>query len=256
MSQTNPSRKSQSSYRPDIPPGPLPPALQPPLLGQLLLEWVLPSALQEPVLGDLQEEFIARRQLNPTKARWWYRKQALHTCWYFLSQTKGDWLMFIFSILFFAGVSVWVMWLSGATNLMIYYDFVSIALIFPTTFLFAIGATSRATAQQAIAFLLEPQQGLESIYYQRLEHFFNVFGQSGLLLGLFTTLIGAVAIAANIKSENFSHEFGPATAVCLLAVLYGFALKTVAYIAAQKVNYTAKISMTEQLQNQLQTSEE
>ncbi len=256
MSQTKQSAKSKSAYRPDIPPGPLPPALQPPLLGQLLLEWVLPSAIQEPVLGDLQEEFIARRRLNPTKARWWYRKQALQTCWYFLSQTKGDWLMFIFSLLFFAAVSVWVMWISGADNISIFYDFVSLALIFPTALLFAIGATSRYTAQQAVGFLFEPRKGLEPSYYQRLEHFFNVIGQSGLLLGLFTTLIGAVAIANGMTSENFSRDFGPAMGVCLLAVLYGFALKTVAYIAAQKVNYIAKISMSEQLLDHNQASKE
>jgi chemotaxis protein MotA len=244
INQASPTPHKKVSYHADVPPGPLPPALQPPLLAQLLLEWVLPRALQEPVLGDLQEEFIARRKIHPTKARWWYRKQACQTCWYFLSQTRGDWLMFIFSMLFFAAVSMWVMWISGADNLSMFFDVVSLALIFPCALLFAIGATSRQTAQLAFGFLCDPRSGFDTPYYQKLEHFFNVLGHSALLLGGFTTLIGAVAIANGMTSQNFASEFGPAMGICLLAVLYGLGIKTIAYIAAQKVCFVAKQSST------------
>jgi chemotaxis protein MotA len=239
MSQQPPSTKTNPLSSQDLPQGPLPPALQPPLLGQLLLEWVLPEALQEPVLGDLQEEFLEKRQQNATRARWWYRQQALRTCWHFLHQTKGDWLMFIFSLLFFIGISVWVMWLSSADSLMMFYDFPSLALIFPTALLFAIGTTSRTTAQHAVAFLFEPKAGLPPLYYQQIQHFFEVIGQSGLLLGWFTTLIGVVAIANSINAENFAEAFGPACGVCLLTLLYSYGLKTITYIAAQKVRFVA-----------------
>jgi chemotaxis protein MotA len=246
MNHTPSTAHKKDRYHTDVPPGPLPPALQPPLLAQLLLEWVLPSTLHEPVLGDLQEEFIARRQLHPTKARWWYRKQACQTCWHFLSQTRGDWLMFIFSMLFFIAVSVWVMWISGADNLSMFVDMVSLALIFPTALLFAIGATSRQTALQAFGFLSDPRPGLDMPHYQQLEHFFKVLGHSALHLGWFTTLIGAVAIANGMTRDNFASEFGPAMGICLLAILYGVGLKTLAYIAAQKVGFVAKMSSTTQ----------
>jgi len=244
MNRQPSSAKTKSLLPKDLPPGPLPPALQPPLLGQLLLEWVLPEALQEPVLGDLQEEFLEKRQQNPAQARWWYRKQALRTCWHFLHQTKGDWLMFIFSLLFFIGISVWVMWLSSADSLMMFYDFPSLALIFPTALLFAVGATSRNTAQQAVAFLFEPKSGLAPVYYQQIQHFFEVLGKSGLLLGWFTTLIGIVAMANGINADNFAEAFGPSLGVCLLTLLYSYGLKTITYIAAQKVRFVAIASTT------------
>lgn len=237
-----PGTSTQPQQPEGLPPGPLPPALQPPLLCQLLLEWVLPDELQEPVLGDLQEEFIERQQQSRNRACWWYRQQALSSCWHFLHQTKGDWLVFIFSVLFFIGISLWAMQVSSPADPLQFYDFVSLVLIFPSALLFAVGATSRQTLQKAVAFLLNPQLGSEPITYQQIRHFFDVMGQSGLLLGFFSTLIGVVAIANAMTAENFAGSFGPATAVCLLTLLYGCALKTLCYVATQKVSFVARES--------------
>lgn len=228
--------------QPPLPPGPLPPDMQPPIISQLLLEWVLPDVLQEAVLGDLQEEFIQRQQHNRQRACWWYRRQALTTCWHFLHQTKGDWLMFIFSMLFFIGISVWAMLVSAPDDPLAFYDFISLVLIFPPAVLFAVGATSRQTLQRTIAFLFDPRPGAQPQDYQQVRHFFRVMGNSGLLLGLFSTLIGAIAIAQQTNAGNFSETFGPATAVCLLTLLYGAALKTICYIAAEKVSFVAQSS--------------
>ncbi|MFN6262246.1 MAG: permease prefix domain 2-containing transporter [Chromatiaceae bacterium] len=227
---------------PPLPPGPLPPAMQPPIISQLLLEWVLPEALQEPVLGDLQEEFIQRQQHNRQRACWWYRRQAFTTCWHFLHQTKGDWLMFIFSMLFFIGLSIWAMLASAPEDPLAFYDFISLVLIFPPALLFAVGATSRQTLQRAIAFLFDPRPGADPQDYQLIRHFFQVMGNAGLLLGWFSTLIGAIAIAQQTNADNFADTFGPATAVCLLTLLYGAALKTLCYIAAEKVSFVAQSS--------------
>ncbi len=227
---------------PSLPPGPLPPEMQPPLISQLVLEWVLPEALQEPVLGDLQEEFIQRQQHNRQRACWWYRRQAFTTCWHFLHQTKGEWLMFIFSMLFFIGISVWAMLVSAPDNPLAFYDFISLVLIFPPALLFAVGATSRQTLQRAIAFLFDPRPGAEPQDYQQIRHFFQLMGHSGLLLGGFSTLIGVIAIAQQTNADNFSSTIGPATAVCLLTLLYGAALKTLCYIAAEKVRFVADAS--------------
>lgn len=228
---------------PPLPHGPLPPEMQPPIISQLLLEWVLPEALQEPVLGDLQEEFIQRQQQNRQRACWWYRRQALTTCWHFLHQTKGDWLMFIFSMLFFIGISVWAMLVSAPEDPLTFYDFISLVLIFPPALLFAVGATSRQTLQRAIAFLFNPRPGADPHAYQQIRHFFQVMGNSGLLLGWFSTLIGVIAIADAMNADNFSTAFGPATAVSLLTLLYGAALKTLCYIAAEKVSFVAQSSV-------------
>jgi chemotaxis protein MotA len=216
--------------------------MQPPIISQLLLEWVLPDALQEPVLGDLQEEFIQRQHYNRQRACWWYRRQAWSTCWHFLHQTKGDWLMFVFSMLFFIGISVWAMLMSAPDDPLAFYDFISLVLIFPPAVLFAVGATSRQTLQRAIAFLFDPRPGAATQEYQQIRHFFRVMGNSGLLLGGFSTLIGVIAIAQQTNADNFSSTIGPATAVCLLTLLYGAALKTLCYIAAEKVSFVAQSS--------------
>jgi hypothetical protein len=213
---------------------------QPPLLCQRLLEWVLPEALQEPVLGDLQEEFIERQQQNHSRACWWYRQQALSSCWHFIYQTKGDWLMFVLSLVFFIGVSLWAMQVSSPADPFMFYDFISLVLIFPSALLFAVGATSRQTLQQAMAFLVNPRQGTDALTYQQIRHFFEVMGNSALLLGFFSTLIGVVAIANAMNAENFAASFGPASAVCLLTLLYGCGLKTLCYVAAQKVSFVAQ----------------
>lgn len=232
----NPAKSTQ----PQLPPGPLPPALQPPLISQLLLEWVLPETLQEPVLGDLQEEFIERQQQNRGRACWWYRQQAFSTCWHFLHQTKGDWLMFLISVLFFIGVSLWAMLVSSSGDSGLFFDFISVVLIVPSALLFAVGATSRQTLRQAVAFLLNPKLGADPVTYQQIRHFFEVMGHSALLLGIFSTLIGVVAIANLMSAQSFATTFGPATAVCLLTLLYGYALKTLCYVAAQKVTFIAR----------------
>ncbi|MDR7121839.1 permease prefix domain 2-containing transporter [Rheinheimera soli] len=213
---------------------------QPPLLCQRLLEWVLPDALQEPVLGDLQEEFIERQQQNHSHACWWYRQQALSSCWHFIYQTKGDWLMFVLSVVFFIGLSLWAMVVASAGNSWIFYDFISLLLIIPPALLFAVGATSRQTSRQAMAFLVNPRQGANAQTYQQIRHFFDVMGNSALLLGFVSTLIGVVAIANAMNAENFAASFGEATAVCLLTLLYGCGLKTLCYIAAQKVSFVAQ----------------
>lgn len=225
---------------PPLPPGPLPPHLQPPLLCQLLLEWLLPEQLQDAILGDLQEEFIQRQQQSRSRARWWYRQQALHAAWHFLTQTKGDWLMFLLSMLFFIVLTGWAMWVSSPDDPWAFYDFVSLVLIVPTSLMFAVGATSRQTMRQALALLLDSRLPLSQQNYRQAQHFFDVLGQSALLMGIFSTLIGVVAIANNLTAAEFAGAFGPATGVCLLTLLYGYGLKTLCYVAAQKVRFRAE----------------
>ncbi|HSR53258.1 MAG TPA: ADOP family duplicated permease [Acidobacteriota bacterium] len=58
----------------------------PPRWSALLLRWALPETLEgESILGDLLEEFRRRRQVLPSAARNWYRRQALsvmgHLAW-------------------------------------------------------------------------------------------------------------------------------------------------------------------------------
>lgn len=227
---------------PPLPPGLLPPEMQPPFISQLLLEWVLPDALQEPVLGDLQEEFIQRQLCSRWRACWWYRRQALTTFGHFLYQTKGDWLMFMFSMLFFIVISIWAMLVCSPDDPFAFYDLISLVLIVPPAVLFAVGATSRMTLKRAMAFLLNPHPGAAAQEYQQISHFFKVMGNSGLLLGLFSTLIGVIAIAQQTNADNFAETFGPATAVCLLTLLYGAALKMLCYVTVEKVSFVANMS--------------
>ncbi|WP_337880100.1 MotA/TolQ/ExbB proton channel family protein [Rheinheimera sp.] len=232
-----PMKKTAS---PPIPPGPLPPHLQPPLLSQLLLEWLLPEFIQEAILGDLQEEFILRQQQSRSQACWWYRQQCLQTAWHYLLKTKGDLLMFVLSLLSFVVLSGWAMWVSSPDDPLAFYDFVSLVLIVPTSLMFAVGATSRQTLRQALALLVDSRQPLCAQHYRQAGHFFDIMGQSALLMGIFSTLIGVIAIANNLTAAEFASAFGPATGVCLLTLLYGYGLKTLCYVAAQKVRFRAE----------------
>jgi hypothetical protein len=148
--------------------------------------------------------------------------------------------MLIFSMLFFIGISVWAMLISAPENSLTFYDFNSLLLIFPPALFFAIGATSLQTLQQAIVFVLNPKAGSCQQHHPQIRQFFWVLGQSGLLLGCFSTFIGLIAITNSSNTDNFSDSFGPATAVALLTLLYGAALKILCYMAAEKVSFMAR----------------
>ena len=207
----------------------------PPETATKFLNWALPDSLRDPVLGDLFEEFQQQRATNPSSAKSWYRKQAFRSAMQFLWKTKRGLLMFIFSVLIFVGFAYMGMWFAGEPSMFV--DVPSLLLVVPASFAFAIAATSWQTFKQRFSFLVDDEAEVSEQQLVNAGTMFKVFGNTAVLSGVVTTLIGAVAIGSNLEPENFSNHFGPAFAVCILTLLYGFGIKTICYVAEQKLVY-------------------
>lgn len=212
-----------------------PKAHVPPELTTKLLNWALPESLRDPVLGDLFEEFQQQSLINPNLARRWYRKQAVRSAIQFLWKTKRGLFMFLFSVLVFVGFSYMGMWFAGEPSMFV--DIPSILLVVPASIAFAIGATSWQNFKQGFRFLFDEEVEASQQQLKGACTVFRVLGNSAIFSGVVTTLIGAVAIGSNLEPENFRDHFGPAFAVCILTLMYGFMIKTISYVAEQKLQY-------------------
>lgn len=200
-----------------------------------LLNWVLPNELKEPVLGDLEEEFISRAQINHLAAKRWYRQQALRSAFQFLWKTKRGLMMFLLSLVVFSGLTIMALILGGGVDMFI--DIPSALLVFIPSVLFAVAATSSKALTNGINALLNEEAQFDQQRLKDAQLSFKVLGQTAVLTGLFSSLIGAVAIGSNLEAEDFSAAFGPAFAVCILTLTYGFGLKTICYVAEQKLQF-------------------
>ncbi|MFC3031008.1 hypothetical protein ACFOEE_00485 [Pseudoalteromonas fenneropenaei] len=207
----------------------------PPPLLERFLRWSLPPELKELVLGDLAEEYQTRHHNNSASAKQWYIQQALRTVNHYIWHTKRGMLMFILSLLVFAAVSAMAFLFGSDGDLLTFIDGPSLLLIFPPALAFAIGATSIQDMKNAFAVVFNDELKLSSVELKTAQQFYRVMGNSSLLMALFTTFIGAVAISVNL--ENFATEFGPAFGVCILVLMYSFGLKTLCYVAEQKIQY-------------------
>ena len=92
---------------------------------------------------------------------------------------------------------------------------------------------------RAVSLLFGNKTGLQQDVYSTSRRVFNLLGNIALLLGFFTTLIGAVAIASNTGPAEFTQVIGPAVGVSLLTLLYALAIKVVCYAAEHKVQSLA-----------------
>ena len=141
--------------------------------------------------------------------------------------------MFILSILVFVGFSVMGMWFAGGIDMFI--DVPSFLLVIPASLFFAVAATSTKDFKTGFSLLVNDEQDVTKKEIKSAASMFKVMGQSAVFSGVVTTLIGAVAIGSNLQASEFSTVFGPAFAVCILTLLYGFMIKTIAYVAEQKL---------------------
>ena len=208
----------------------------PPRLVERLLCWTLPNELKEPILGDLAEEFQHRQLINRINARHWYIRQALTTSNQFIWQTKRGLVMFSLSIVIFTAVSLMAFWFSSE-DFSLFIDIPSLLLIFPPALFFALAATSVKDMKSGLKSLINDELDLSQLELTHAKQFFDVMGNSALLMGFFTTFIGAIAMASHISADAFNEVFGPAFAVCVLVLMYSFGLKTLCYVAAQKIQY-------------------
>ena len=142
--------------------------------------------------------------------------------------------MFIISILLFMATSLMAMLI--AFELAAYFDTISIILVLVPALGFSIAATSYRDLMQGIAMLLSGKRSHTPVQLTLSKHSFHVLGNAALLLGIFSTLLGFIAIAGNLPAAEFSTALGSAIAVCLLTLYYGVALKLICYVAEQKIH--------------------
>lgn len=143
--------------------------------------------------------------------------------------------MFIISILIFIAASLMGMLIGF--ELAAYVDIVSIILVLVPAIFFSIAATSYNDLMRGIAMLLSDKKPQTPVQLTLSKHSFRVLGNAALLLGIFSTLLGIIAIAGNLPAAEFSTAFGSAVAVCLLTLYYGVALKLICYVAEQKIQH-------------------
>ena len=204
----------------------------PPRIAEALLERVLPVDLKEPLLGDLEEEF-QQIQFNQSKqaCQIWYWRQALLTSFHYFNQTQKALIMFAFSVLFFAALTIFAMELSGGTSM--FFDVPSLIITLPPALVFTLAVTSPGNVKQAFS-------GLFSGHVESLKQVknsvmvFDVLGTSCLWLGALMTLLGWVAMGSSIEEVAV---IGPAFAVSVLTLMYAMGIKLVCYVASQRIIY-------------------
>jgi len=204
---------------------------QPPKIPSQFLSWTLPENIKEPVLGDLSEEYLQRLSKNTrSTANYWYWRQAIKSGSQFMLKTQRGFIMFIFSMLLFFGFTLMAMLLGG--GIVMYIDMQSILIVLPSALAFTFASTSIHDVKKAISVLLSNDIHQDEQVYRLSKRIFSILGNSGLVLGVFMTLIGWVAMGTNLDNLN---AFGPAFAISILTIVYGLALKMVCYVAEQKL---------------------
>jgi len=209
----------------------------PPKIACSLLHWALPAAIREQVIGDLCEEFgeIVEEESNQLRAQHWFWQQSIRTTLLYLWKEKGGLMAFVVSILIFSGMTAMAMYFGSGFKY--YLDIPSLLLVFPPAVAFGIAASSIKAYKNSMAFAFVDQLEVDKRDAQGACHFLSVTGNSAMYMGFFTSMIGWVAMATNIKAEEFSAVIGPASAVSILTILYGMILKILCYTAENKIRF-------------------
>ena len=193
---------------------------------------MLPVDLKEPLLGDLEEEF-QQIQFNQSKqaCQIWYWRQALLTSFHYFNQTQKALIMFAFSVLFFAALTIFAMELSGGTSM--FFDVPSLIITLPPALVFTLAVTSPGNVKQAFSCLFSGHvESLKQVKNSVMV--FDVLGTSCLWLGALMTLLGWVAMGSSIEEVAV---IGPAFAVSVLTLMYAMGIKLVCYVASQRIIY-------------------
>lgn len=206
-----------------------------PAFYQKLLIWALPTNLQEPILGDLDEEFQALASQNLNQAKQWYIRQALTTSWRFLWKAQRGVIMFLLSLIVFVAVSL--MGMVFGMEISAYIDVPSMMLTVLPSIFFAMAVTSPKHFVAGMGLLFNDDAEADEKDIKASQLSFKVLGNTAFLMGIFSSIMGAVAMSSNINVDDFANVFGPALAVCMLTLFYGVGLKVVSYVAEQKLQY-------------------
>lgn len=206
----------------------------PPKMAQSYLSWCLPEAIKTALLGDLEEEFQHQCLIKGSLfAHIWYMRQAFLTSLNFLNQTQRGMLMFAVSIILFISVVVMAFFMSGEFSMFV--NVPSLIVVVPTAIFFSVAATSKQAMINGMKIMMDDQLTLTKPELLSSKLGYKTLGTSAILSGWLGVIIGLVAIASSIKPEIFKDAIGPASAVCLLTILYAYLLKIPCYLVEQKI---------------------
>lgn len=207
--------------------------MNPPILIEKFLGWTLPKELKEPILGDLSEEFLTLKIENPYWANYWYTRQAICTGLQFLTKTKRELIMFVFSMFFFfASILIAMIW---GGELFMFINIPSFAIFLPPTILFTIAVTSKNTFFQAFQLLVNGTTDYGLIQLKSAKHLFSSMGNIGLLVGLVAVFIGVIAIG--LVYDEGEYPLAKALTVSILTLFYAVILKAICYVAEAKIQF-------------------
>jgi hypothetical protein len=206
-----------------------------PWFAEKMFYMILPKVLREHVMGDLQEEFYGKvfQKYSLSRARWWYRGQVLKSIRYYILNRKGDIMFFLFSILVFVGISLAAAFLGS--NISYFINLPSIIVVVIPSFVFALAATSLRAWRLCLKLLFIDEDYSDQKKIREASRFLNVFGNMCVAMGLFYTLLAAEQVLQGVITESIGTTAYMAAAVCLLALFYGIGLKSVLYIADQRI---------------------
>lgn len=209
----------------------------PPKAATQLLELAIPLDTREFLIGDLTEEYLTTRlpEMGTTRARIWFWKQTLLASYEFMNKQKGGIMAFLLSTLFFFAIMWLLMALSGEISM--FLNLPSFVAVVPPALFFAVATTSWNSLKMGIKYTISEQPPASAQQLASMTRCFRVAGDSGILLGIIATLLGAIAMASNITHDTFRDVFGPAFAVCILAPLYAVMFKVLCYTVVQKLEY-------------------
>jgi hypothetical protein len=201
-----------------------------------LLYLILPSELRDPLMGDLHEEFGEQvvPRYGPSKARWWYRRQVLKSIRYYIFKKRGDIMFFLLSVLVFIGLSVLAGLMGSGLRMII--NLPSLIGVIVPSFIFALAATSFQSWKRCLKLLLLNLDGPSKKEVFECSRFLKVFGNMCVIMGGYFSLLGIIQLLTGIdfrsaNSEVMYHAFS----VALIALFYGIALKSIFYVADQRL---------------------
>ena len=211
--------------------------IAPPLLATKLMEWILPADIREHLIGDLYEEFyqLQAEESVLISPRYWFWQQSIRSVLLYMWKERGGLMAFVVSLLIFMGITLMATILAGRIELFI--DWPSILMVIPPAIAFGVASSSDQSSISSVKLAFVDQLEVSKQEALSACRFLQVTATTALYLGFFATMIGWVAMAANIKSENFSVDFGPSFAVSILTIIYGVALKLICYTAEQKIQF-------------------
>lgn len=209
----------------------------PPWMATRLMEWFLPANIREHLIGDMYEEFyqMLARSPNVGSANAWFWQQSIRTVLLYMWKERGCLMAFAVSLLIFIGMILMAMVLGGRLEMFI--DWASFLIVIPPAFAFGIAASSVQSYLSSVKLTFVDQLDVPESEARNATRFLEVTGNSALYLGFITSIIGWVAMGANIKAYEFTEVFGSAFAVSILTIMYALILKLVCYIAEQKIQF-------------------